>query len=316
MVHYVTRIAPSPTGDMHIGTARTAYFNWLAARASGGHFILRIDDTDPERSKPEYTQVILDTMAWLGLDYDQIEYQSRRLARYENFATSLLECRLAQRLDDGAVVLDIGGFDMPKSFHDSIAGDVPITNTDIGMMIPGFTKDKNGDTQKSNGVVLLRSPDSKGVQHPTFNFACVVDDIDMGVNYIIRGVDHLTNTARHVAIYAAIGRMHGCDPRVPKYAHLGLIGMGGKKLSKRDGAASMLQYRDKGYDPDALLNFMLRLGWGPTIDDKSTALLPRERAIQLFLGGGKMKSSPANMDLQKLESFDRKYKALKKGRTP
>lgn len=293
---YNTRIAPSPTGDMHLGTARTAYFNWLAARSSGGKFILRIDDTDADRSKPEYTQVILDTMNWLGLDYDAIEYQSKRIERYKDVAGWLVaKGRAKVNAYGGPVcVLWPEGFTVPDSFKDELAGEVKITDRDKELMIPN----KDAD---NNGVVLLR-----GDGTPTYHFACVVDDIDMGINYVIRGVDHLTNTARQAAIYAAM------DAPLPKFAHIGLIGIGKKKLSKRDGAASMLHYRDAGYDPDAMLNFLSRLGWGPTVDDKTTALLPRERMLELFLSGGSMRNTPANMELHKLDSFDRKYKARKK----
>jgi glutamyl-tRNA synthetase len=296
---YNTRIAPSPTGDMHLGTARTAYFNWLAARSTGGKFILRIDDTDVDRNKPEYTQVILDTMDWLGLDYDSIEYQSKRFDRYKEVANDLIGkkyARIAYGSTDAVVLTPMDGneisFNIPDSFQDELAGEVKITARDKELMVP---------STDSNGIVLLRSD---GL--PTYHFACVVDDIDMGINYVIRGVDHLTNTARQVAIYTALGA------EVPKFAHIGLISKDKRKLSKRDGAASMLHYRDAGYDPDALLNGMARLGWGPTVDDKTTALLPKEKMLELFFSGGKMKSSVANMEMHKLDSFDRKYKARKK----
>lgn len=281
-----TRIAPSPTGDMHLGTARTGYFNWLAARASGGKFLLRIDDTDLTRSDPKFTEVILDTMTWLGLDHDLLAFQSQRFNRYREIAESLVTLGDAIRLDNGAIGLVPKN--VPDSFVDELAGRVSITANDLSHMKPG-------------DIILMKADGS-----PSYHWSCVLDDIEFQINYIIRGVDHLTNTSRQVAIYSTLGQP------LPKFCHIGLIHFGGAKLSKRDGAASMLYYRDKQYDPDAMLNFMARLGWGPKVDDKTTALLPREKMLELFLTGGKMRSTPANMDMDKLDSFDRKYKARKK----
>jgi glutamyl-tRNA synthetase len=138
---------------------------------------------------------------------------------------------------------------------------------------------------------------------PTYHFATVIDDHDYGINYVIRGHDHITNTSRQIAIYNTLGWS------IPKYAHVGLLAANKKPLSKRDRASSILAYKQKGYHPEAMLNFMARLGWGPTVDDKTTKLLPREKMLELFLEGGKMKNSLANIDLDKLDSFDRKYKA-------
>ena len=277
-----TRIAPSPTGDMHLGTARTAYFNWLAARSTGGKFILRIDDTDLNRSKPEYTQVILDTMDWLGLDYDHIIYQSQRFDVYLRQAEALIAQGWAKK-EDGAIVLSVSSTGTYPAWKDELAGNIPITDNDV-------------DT--ANGMVLIKSDGS-----PSYNFASVVDDVASDIDLIIRGVDHITNTSRQIIIFNLL------TGSLPKFCHVGLIFKDGKKLSKRDGAASMLQYRDKGYNPDALLNTMARLGWGPKIDDKTTALLPKDKMLELFLNGGNMRNSPANLDLVKLDSFDRKYKA-------
>lgn len=285
---YNTRIAPSPTGDMHLGTARTAYFNWLAARSTGGSFVLRIDDTDTQRSDPKYTQVILDTMQYLGLDHDIICRQSNFFDFYRDLAALLVGKELAKR-EDGAIVL-YPQF-IPNSWQDDIAGEIKITDDDKTII--------------NKGLTLIKSDGS-----PTYHFASVVDDCRFNVNFVIRGSDHIVNTSRQLAIYHALGESH----KIPKYAHIGLIHKDGKKLSKRDGAASMLWYKDQGYDPDAMLNFMARLSWGPTNDDKTTALLPRDKMLELFLPGGKMKSSAANLDLVKLDSFDRKYKARKKAK--
>ena len=292
MAKYITRIAPSPTGDMHLGTARTAYFNWLAARSTGGTFILRIDDTDLTRSDPKFSQVILDTMDWLGLDYDQLIYQSERFDIYRNIANKMVKYDHARNVD-GAVVLFPK--DEPNEYwYDNLAGNVAISDDD--------------KLQISKGIVLIKSDGS-----PTYHFASVVDDIQLGINFVIRGKDHTTNTARQIILYDCLKFvLHEYHYSVPSYAHIGLIKKDGKKLSKRDGAASMLWYKQQGYDPDAMLNFMARLGWGPTIDDKTTAILPRERMLELFLSGGKMRNSDSNMDLVKLDSYDRKYKTLKK----
>jgi glutamyl-tRNA synthetase len=294
---FTTRIAPSPTGDMHIGTARTAYFNWLLARASGGKFILRIDDTDQQRSNPAYTKTILEIMEWLGLDYDAIHYQSQRLSCYAKAVQEIPHkvIRSDDRAKDGAIVLDLDGIEtrlgqaqiLPRAWEDQIAGGIDITADDV---------------RHANGSVLIKSDGT-----PSYNWACVVDDVDMDINYILRGADHITNTSRQILLYTAWKK----TPPWQVYAHVGLIAQGGKLLSKRDGAASMLHYKNAGYDRDAMLNFLARLGWGPKVDDKTTKILPRERMLELFIEGGNMRNSTANMDMAKLEALDRKYKAQK-----
>lgn len=281
---YHTRIAPSPTGDMHIGTARTAYFNWLAARASGGSFMLRIDDTDAARNRAECVEVIVETMRWLGLDYDRTVSQSSRFDTYREVADQLIAFGHAEMVQNGAVVLKRPK-NPPTKWTDTIVGDVAITDDDLDRM---------------DGMGLIKADGS-----PAYNFCTVVDDRDFGINFIIRGTDHITNTARQVVLFDLLGA------ELPRFAHVGLIGVDGKPMSKRDGAASMLRYRAEGYDPDAMLNFMARLGWGPKVDDKTTALLPKDRMLSLFLAGGKMKSSLSNYDAAKLDSFNRKYIALK-----
>lgn len=290
---YLTRIAPSPTGDMHLGTARTAYFNWLAAKASGGQFILRIDDTDKARNDEVHIADIVDTMNWLGLNYDAVYMQSARFDRYRQIAIQLIKKGKAKVLDDGAVIFDTTNQLMLRDYWtDELAGDIDITDTNLEHM---------------SNMVLIRSDES-----PTYNFASVVDDIDFGVNFVIRGQDHMSNTPKQVALFDSL------DHPLPKFAHVGLIHYNKKKLSKRKkevgdapGAGNMMYYRDKGYDPDAVLNFILRLGWGPTVDDKTTKMIDRDRALELFLDGGKMRAAPSNMDLNMLEAFDRKYKAKK-----
>ena len=288
---YNTRIAPSPTGDFHLGTARTAYFNWLVAKSSGGKFQVRIDDTDVERNQEAAVQPIFDCLDWLGLSVDSTFKQSGRILMYKNIAKLLVEKGFAFELDNGAILLKWNRDLFPTSWVDEIGGRIQITENDI----------KNFDNQ-----VLLRGDDKHNL--PTYHFASTVDDYVSMVNYVIRGSDHITNTARHVGIWTALSSVFDDKRELPKFAHLGLIFANGKKLSKRDGAASMLTYKNAGVHPEAMLNFLLRLGWGPTVDDKSTTLLPVDRALELFLTGGKMKSSHANADFLKLDSFDRKYK--------
>lgn len=280
---FITRVAPSPTGDFHLGTARTAYFNWLAARATGGRFLLRIDDTDTARNDPASVGVIHDSMNWLGLDYDDTFTQSSRLDRYRDVANDLVARGLADVAWNGGILLKDA---KATPWHDLISGD----------MIPS----DDAKDLAANQVIIK----SDGM--PVYHFASVVDDIDMGVNLVIRGMDHHTNTNRHTAIYHALGAP------LPKFAHVGLITLDKKKMSKRDSAASLLGYRDAGISPDAILNFVLRMGWGPSVDDKTTALLPRDRTLDLFLDGGRMRSAPSAFDAQRLASLDRKYKAIAK----
>lgn len=284
---YNTRIAPSPTGNMHLGTARTAYFSWLAARSTGGKFILRIDDTDLERSDPKYTDVILETMDWLGLDYDLLVYQSQRFDRYMEVANKLIAKDQATELEGGAIGLftDI----IPKEWHDETFGTLTVSER---------------EAELSSGLILIKSDGS-----PSYHFASVVDDVDFGINYIIRGQDHIQNTTKQISLFRNLAG--DSQAPIPKFAHVGLIHHNKKKLSKRDDAASMLYYRDAGYDPDAMLNFLLTLGWGPKNEGKEHKVIDREFAMEIFLEDGNMRSQPSNMDIGRLESYDRKYKARK-----
>jgi glutamyl-tRNA synthetase len=253
-----TRIAPSPSGYFHLGTARTAYFNWLAARASGGQFILRIDDTNTAKSQDQYVDVVYKAMDYLGLDYDLTFKQSDRLDRYKQVIDKLVADDKAYHAD-GAVFLKHTL--VQQSFVDGASrSTIPVTKLDLD-----FIKD----------MVLMKSDGM-----PTYHFANVVDDIDYDINFVIRGNDHTNNTLKQIAIYEALGAT------VPKYAHIGLLCdlKTGKKLSKSDGAKSLLDYQADGIDADAMNNFLLRLGWGPKVDDKTTAMLPRDRALQLFEG--------------------------------
>lgn len=282
---FITRIAPSPTGMFHLGTARTAYFNWLAARASGGKFILRIDDTDTARNDPAAIKVILDSMEWLGLDHDAVYMQSQRLDLYRESADLMITAGMAEQLDDGAVVLRRPD-NLPDSFQDSLAG--TIKANDVG------------------ALVLLRNTAAGG--GPTYQFASIHDDYIMGVNWIIRGHDHIQNTPKQMAIWQT-----AFAGDFPKVSHVGLIFKDGKKLSKRDNASSLLWYRDQGYQPDAILTFILRLGWGPKVDDKSTKLITRDQALKLFLDGGAMRpASRVNYDAAKLGNVQKNYESILK----
>lgn len=274
-----TRIAPSPTGKAHIGFVRTAYLNYLAARSTGGKFILRIDDTDKLRSQDIYTQDLIATLNWLGLDADMLFYQSSRYDRYAKVAQDLIDSNKAI-VKDGAVCLN-PDFTI-KSWTDSIAGNIIIADDK-------FNAIKN--------LVLLRSDGT-----PTYHFASVVDDIDFDIDWIIRGTDHLDNTSKHVYIYDAM------NAPLPKFSHVGLIFYQGKKISKRDGVANMDSYND--IHPSAILNSVLKMGWShsdPNID-KTHPLIDKDLAIQIF-NQGHLRSQKATLDLDRLKWLDKKYKS-------
>lgn len=264
-----TRFAPSPTGFLHVGGARTALFCYLQARAVKGVFILRIEDTDLERSTPESVQAILDGMGWLGLDYDEGPYyQTKRFDRYAEVVAALLEegkayhCYCSkERIDalreeqmkigvkprydghcrDGAE--PVKGVKPVVRFRNPVEGDVVFDD-----LVRGRISISNGEL---DDLVIAR-PDGS----PTYNFTVVVDDMDMGVTLVIRGDDHINNTPRQINIYRALGA------ELPEFAHVPMIlGDDGARLSKRHGAVGVLQYRDDGYLPQALLNYLVRLGW-------------------------------------------------------
>lgn len=290
-MRHVTRIAPSPTGPTHMGTVRTAYFNWLAAKATHGKFIVRIDDTDRLRSDQFYADQFLTVLRWLGLRWNALHYQSARQSVYRKYAARLIDQGLA--IQDGkAVRLNLTSVPDVKTWRDELAGDIKITKSNT----EGFDK-----------MYLIKSDGS-----PTYHFASCVDDIDMGITMVIRGKDHTTNTSKHTLLYHLLG----ADS--PQYYHIGLLNVKDpdtgkvKKLSKRDAASDITAFMAQEIDPDAMLNFLARLGWGPSKDDKSTAILTRDDMKKLFFVGGKMKNKDATIDLQKLDSFDRKYKGRKK----
>lgn len=303
MTKSITRLAPSPTGAMHLGTMRTGYINWLQARSTGGKFILRIDDTDIERNKKEWVRVILDSFEWLGLDYDELYFQSERIELYTEIANKLVKENRAFEASNGAIILS-APIELPNSFLDTIAGNIPITDTNR--------------EQINDRLVLTRGIDKGGT--PTYQFASVCDDYSMGINHIIRGVDHITNTPKQIAIFNSLDFVGNLpDPckdamSLPQFTHLGLIFKDKKKLSKRDGAASLLWYKEQGYSPEAMLNWMLLLGWGLSVPRGSSKEeqklanepIPKAAAIELFQKGT-LKNSPCNYDINKLNWLQKRY---------
>jgi glutamyl-tRNA synthetase len=276
-----TRFAPSPTGYLHIGGARTALFSWAYARRHGGQFVLRIEDTDQERSTLESERAILDGLAWLGIDWDEGPfYQMQRLDRYKEIAGQLLAEGKAYRCFASKEELDAmreaqrargekpryDGRWRPeagKTLPPPPPGVEPVirfkTPSDGGVswddMIKGRITVANAEL---DDLVIMRGD---GV--PTYNFGVVIDDWDMGITHCIRGDDHVNNTPRQINILRALGAP------IPVYAHVPMIlGNDGERLSKRHGAVSVLQYRDDGYLPEALLNYLARLGWGHGDDEK------------------------------------------------
>ncbi|MDO8334405.1 MAG: glutamate--tRNA ligase [Nitrosomonas sp.] len=306
-----TRFAPSPTGYLHIGGARTALFSWAYARKHGGKFILRIEDTDQERSTQQSTQAILDGMAWLGLDYDEGPfYQMQRLERYHEVAEQLLrtgqayycyatkeeleemrERQLAAGLKpryDGrwrdskqtppVGVKPVIRFKNPLeghvAFSDLIKGRIVVANSEL------------------DDLVLLRSD---GI--PTYNFSVVLDDLDMNISHVIRGDDHVNNTPRQINILRAL------NASLPEYAHVPMIlGANGERLSKRHGAVSVMQYQEDGYLPDALINYLARLGWSHGDEE----IFNREQLIEWF-DLSAISRSPAKFNPEKLHWINQQY---------
>lgn len=282
------RFAPSPTGALHIGGAHTALFNWLWARHTGGRFILRIEDTDLQRSTKEFEETILAGMKWLGLDWDEGpdvggpcgKYrQSERQELYRQHAEKLLEKGLAYREGEAVIFRVPQGVEI--SFDDVVYGRVTVmseTLKDIVMM-------------KSDGM-------------PTYNYAVVIDDATMGINMVIRGEDHISNTPKQLLLYDALGFER------PGFGHLPMIlGTDKKKLSKRHGATSVYEYRDLGYLPDAVFNFLSLLGWCPR---DGREVFGREEAVSLF-EIQRVTKRAAVFDMDKLNFINQEHvKALPK----
>ncbi|MBI9021298.1 MAG: glutamate--tRNA ligase [Verrucomicrobia bacterium] len=275
-----TRFAPSPTGNVHIGNMRAAIFNWLYARHTGGKFLLRVEDTDRERSTPEAISALLDAMDWLGLDVDEEPlYQSTRMDAHLAAAEQLLAAGHAYKEDKGGTGQgECIIFKMPQ--EDMIFEDE----------IKGTLKKAAADTQD---FVIVRSNGT-----PVFHLANVLDDIEQGITHVIRGDDHIENTYRHVALYKALGAP------VPKFAHLPMIiNAQGKPYSKRDGDAFVGDFKEKGFLGETLFNYLALLGWSPG-DDRE--VMTRDEMIAAFELTS-CKSSPAQVDLRKLVWMNGEY---------
>ncbi|HEY0337374.1 MAG TPA: glutamate--tRNA ligase [Burkholderiales bacterium] len=310
-----TRFAPSPTGYLHIGGARTALFCWAYAKKCSGTFVLRIEDTDRERSTKASVQAILDSMQWLGLEYEGPYFQMERLERYRAVAEELvrqgnayydyaskedLETLREQQRSRGekprydgrwrpenaqrlgltppAGVTPVIRFKNPDegavTFNDLVKGSITVANAEL------------------DDLVLMRSD---GI--PTYNFGVVVDDIDMQISHVIRGDDHVNNTPRQVNIYRAL------RAPLPQFAHVPMIlGQDGERLSKRHGAVSVMQYQEEGYLPEAVLNYLARLGWSHGDDEKFT----RDQLVQWF-DFEHISKSPARFDPEKLRWLNTQY---------
>jgi glutamyl-tRNA synthetase len=268
------RFAPSPTGLLHLGGARTALFNYLFARHHRGGLILRVEDTDRLRSREDYERSLMEDLDWLGLSFDEGPYrQSERATLYEEAAGSLGKRGLTYEASDEALRRALY-FRPPRrsgSFREALRGEVPFS--------------KVGD------FVLMKSDGT-----PSYNFAAVVDDLDMGITHVIRGEEHLSNTARQALLYRALGAQE------PEFIHLGLIlGPDGKKLSKRHGAASVVDYRREGYLPEALLGYLALLGWThPQGREEFTGLDELAREWE----PSRLGASPAIFDLDRLLAFN------------
>jgi glutamyl-tRNA synthetase len=265
----VTRFAPSPTGYLHVGGARTALYSWLYAKSKGGEFVLRIEDTDLERSTDEAKQAILDGMDWLGLHHDKGPYyQTERFDRYNQIIDELFDKELAYKCFMSIAELDAIREEQEKNGEKPRYPGTWRNRTDHPEGQPFVIRFKNplegdvvindhirGEIRISNTElddVIIKRTDGA----PTYNFCVVVDDWDMGITHVVRGEDHINNTPRQINILNALGAP------VPEYAHVSMIlGDDGKKLSKRHGAVSVMQYRDDGYLPKAVLNYLVRLGW-------------------------------------------------------
>ncbi|MDR1509029.1 MAG: glutamate--tRNA ligase [Synergistaceae bacterium] len=284
------RFAPSPTGSLHIGGAHTALFNWLWARHTGGTFILRIEDTDRERSTDEYERTIMDGLRWMGLDWDEGPdkggslgpyRQSKRMDEYLKMADSLVESGHAYR--DGDAVI----FRVPRGekirFDDVIYGEINVASEKASMNTDGSIKD----------IVIIKSDGM-----PTYNYAVVIDDHAMNVTTVIRGEDHIANTPKQILIYRAFGW------KEPRFAHLPMIlGNDKKKLSKRHGATSVFEYNDMGYLSEAVFNFLALLGWTPGND---LEIFGRELAIEKFQLS-KVTKKPAVFDMKKLDFVNQEH---------
>ncbi|MDD2894340.1 MAG: glutamate--tRNA ligase [Halothiobacillaceae bacterium] len=282
-----TRFAPSPTGYLHIGGARTALFSYLYARRHGGDFVLRVEDTDLERSTPESVNAILEGMAWLNLEYDEGPfYQTQRFERYKEIVQQLLAsghayyCYMPKDELDALREGQMARGEKPR--YDGRYRDFNGTPPEGVAPVVRFKNPLDGEVvieDMVRGRVVIRNEElddliiARSDGTPTYNLSVVVDDLDMGITHVVRGDDHLNNTPRQINIFRAL------DAEPPVYGHLPMIlGPDGAKLSKRHGAVSVMQYHEEGYLPDALLNYLVRLGWSHGDQE----VFSREEMVRLF----------------------------------
>lgn len=282
-MNVVTRFAPSPTGKLHIGAYRTAIFAYLYAKKHGGKFILRIEDTDKERSTKENEENILESLQWLGLNYDEKYIQSENVERHKEVLLDLINSSHAyiskeEAKDGSGIIKQIVRFKNPNinvTFKDEIKGEVTMDTTDLGDFVI-----------------------AKNIDEPLFHLAVVVDDFDEGVTHVIRGEDHVSNTPRQILIQRAI------NAPTPVYAHLPLVlGEDKQKLSKRKGALAVTEYQDLGYLPEAILNMASMLGWNPGNDQE---FFSKNELIKEF-DLAKIQKSPAVFNIEKLNWYNKEY---------
>ncbi|MEJ2308935.1 MAG: glutamate--tRNA ligase [Gammaproteobacteria bacterium] len=304
-----TRFAPSPTGFLHVGGARTALFSWLYAKKHGGQFVLRIEDTDLERSTKESVNAILQGMEWLDLDYDEGPfYQTERFAHYHAAIDRLMEKGLAYRCNCSRERLEALRDEQMKNRQKprydghcrdrQVPADEPhvirFRNPDDGEVI--FQDHIRGEVRFANSELddlIIRRTDGS----PTYNLTVVIDDADMEITHVIRGDDHLNNTPRQINLLNAL------ELPVPEYAHVPMIlGDDGSRLSKRHGAVSVMQYREEGYLPQALLNYLVRLGWSHGDQE----LFTMEEMIALF-DIGNVNRAPSSFNTEKLQWINQQY---------
>lgn len=270
------RFAPSPTGNLHIGGGRTALFNWIYARATGGKFVLRIEDTDQARSKPEFLEEILFSLNWLGFKWDELYHQSQRFDIYREQAQKLLK--------EGKAYIE------EKDGKQAIIYKVNPRTIEVNDLIRGKIEFQ---AENIKDQVLMKSDGT-----PTYNFACVVDDAAMNITHVIRGDDHISNTPKQIMLYEALGF------KIPEFAHLPLImGKEGGRLSKRTGATAISEYRNMGFLPEALVNYLLLLGWAP---GENREVIDINEAIKLF-DIKHVNKTAAILDMDKLNWMNNQY---------
>jgi glutamyl-tRNA synthetase len=306
-----TRFAPSPTGNLHIGGARTALFNWLFARHHKGVFVLRIEDTDVERSKEEYVTAILDGMGWLGIDWDEGPYyQKDRMDIYRDLAYKLLDagraykCYCSPETLEQKRTLALGQGKKPA--YDRTCRDLPPDEGGDRPFVIRFKTPVSGtisfddmvrgpisfNCEELDDLVIFRTDDT-----PTYNFTVVIDDALMGITHIIRGDDHINNTPRQIAIYEALGYP------IPRFAHVPLIhGKDKGRLSKRHGATNLIDYKDEGFHPEAFMNYLARLGWAHGDQE----IFSHEEMIEHF-DLANVGKSPSIFDMDKLTWLNGHY---------